>query len=146
MNSETEARTRETIQAAVNEFLHTSGFNEPLNVAEKPYYPYHAAIGESYPDPGSPGCYVWTDGNGKILDVGKASRTLGTRIWCHLGRVRRPGEECDEFPNAERFVHDCKPHVMVWTIPVQNEKKWWVCLSLEGFLTEKLLPDHPRRV
>ncbi|HVX10168.1 MAG TPA: hypothetical protein VHC22_03100 [Pirellulales bacterium] len=133
---------RTQIQGAIDDFLAQSGFREPLKVSQAPYYPYRSTIAESYPNSEQPGCYIWVDGSGKIHDVGKASRAIGPRIGCHLGKWPRKGEPC-EFPNAERFIQDHKPDVMVWTIPVPADK-WWICLSLEGFLTERLLPEIRR--
>jgi hypothetical protein len=146
-NDETKRRddVGPTIQRHVDDFVAGIGYKQRLVVSPIPYYPYDDPGGcVKYPHSDEPGCYVWADGGGRFLDVGKASRHIGTRVSAHIGRRRRPDELGDEFPCAEHFIHCGKPNVAVWTVPVP-EQQWWLCLSLEGYLAERLLPDLPRR-
>jgi hypothetical protein len=95
---------RATLQGLVNEFVAALGYDRtpnyrPLTVSA-PYYPYDDPEGKlPYPHR----CYVFTSGDGKALDVGKASRYMGNRIWSHIGRRQRPGE-VDMYPDANGTV------------------------------------------
>ena len=113
---------RAELQRLVEEFVRTIGYDlvpgyQPL-VVSTPHYFYDDPDGkQAYPNCGKPGCYVFTSGEGKTLDVGKASRYLELRMFSARGRKRQPGE-AEVFPNAERFVKDNQPDIAVWTIPV----------------------------
>jgi hypothetical protein len=117
---------------------HAPGYQRP--VVSTPCYPYDSGT-KQYPNADEPGCYVFTNGDGKVLYVGKGSRCMGTRMWAHTGRRGRPGEE--PYPNAVQWAKDNQSGLAVWAIPFPDSH-WWVSLALEGFLTENLRPKIRR--
>ena len=136
---------RSTLQSEVDNFVAIIGYRRQLTVSA-PYYPYDDPDRkEKYPDYDKPGCYVYADGTGKVKYVGKANRYLGNRIWPHIGRCRMPGETGEVFPCSKPWVKDHQPDIAVWTIAVPDEH-WWLAAALEGFLTERLLPNKSRQI
>jgi hypothetical protein len=76
--------------------------------------------------------------------VGKAYRHLGNRIWAHIGRQKRAGEKCEVYPTSVPWFRECGPDIAVWSVAVP-ENHWWLASALEGYMTEKLLPQKSRR-
>jgi len=130
------------LQEKVDEFRNILGFKEDLKVSD-PFCQYDFPDGgEPCMNSGDPGCYVFTSGEGEVLYIGKASRFIGNRVWSHIGRISKKGED-GAYPVAEAWVKEHSPDIAVWSIPVPKES-WWLCLSLEGFLNEYYFPKKPR--
>ena len=115
---------RADLQRLVDEFVKTIGYDHAPDyrrpLVSEPYYPYDDPRGERpWPHSDEPGSYVFTSGDGRTLDVGKASRHMGNRIFSARGRKRKKGET-EVFPNAEQFVKDNQPDIALWAIPVAD--------------------------
>jgi hypothetical protein len=133
----------------IEEFQREIGYTRQLSIAG-PHYRYGFAhdLGAEvqFPHACEPGCYVFFSNHdssqkGRVLYVGKGSRTMGHRIWAPFGRQRKNGE-LDPFPNAKAWVKEHKPGVYAVAVP-QNH--WWLAMALEGFLIERFKPPENKR-
>ena len=144
MPSNQRQNIRPILQEAITEFAKAIGYNRPLTVSD-PYYPYDNPNGDKqYPNADDPGCYVFANGSGKVLYIGKSARYMGNRIWVHVGRKQKVNEQ-EIFPDAESWVKENQPDIGVWSIAVLDEH-WWLASALEGYLSEKFLPERSRQV
>lgn len=133
---------RAKLESAIDRFKEAIGYRGTFSISE-PYYPYEDPDGDQrYPWPDDAGCYVYANGAGSILYVGKGSRYMGTRIWAPIGRRGKPEEEV--YPNAKEWMKNHAPHVGVWAIKVPAEH-WWLATALEGYLIETLNPSENKR-
>lgn len=127
------------IRRCLEEFVRELGYGQQLKVSE-PYLIYERINDTSqYPNSDSPGVYLFCSPQ-NFLYIGKSSRYLGNRVWSHIGRKKRANEE-EEYPNAEHWIKESKPHVALFTVPFE-EKHWWLAAALEGYLTDQLNPSH----
>ena len=52
----------------------------------------------------SPGVYFFFDGGGSAMYIGKAERTIGTRVFSHIGKEQNGGFSDIEFPEADYVI------------------------------------------
>jgi len=129
------------IQGCLDCFTREIGYERELKVSEP--YPLINETGEENtvqcPSSDSPGVYIFCNSDHQYLYIGKSSRYMGSRIWSHIGRSKRPNE--NEFPDSEGWIRTSLPNVVIFTVPFSDDH-WWLAPALEGFLTEKLEPKH----
>ena len=96
------------LETLVRSFAAECGYEKPI-VVSGAYHVYEEGSEDvEYPYANEPGCYVFVANRKQVLYVGKGSRTVGGRIWSHIGRSGK-GRVNARFPNAEQWLKEAQP-------------------------------------
>lgn len=91
---------------------------------------------EQWENADKPGVYIFiSDDNDRPLYIGKSEGYLGNRIYGHVGRIGKSGEEL--FPYAEEWAKNSREKLCFITIPVDPPR---LAPALESFLIYKMDP------